>query len=699
MGAFWSNFRRGVAELVRAVSACVFPVFSLLAWFGILLAGQGEDVVRRSVERAALDDSASELIALAIASVLLGLSVWYAMRSLLSVQRPGLPPPNPGPHGPTAWLPRILGALAVAWPGWVAHDAVAWAAGSADAGARAIHRSGLVAGGAFGALALALLILLWRRAPLLKLARAAGPEAILAGGALPAPVVRAIFWALALMALCAALVLTLPLSVTRVVGSAALVALALACINAFGSFVLTFWPLRRGLPGLVSWALVLAVLASPFNDNHAPLARSLAHRGPGPRPAIDVAYARWLAARGTADPVYVIATEGGGIRAAYWTAAVLEHLAADPQRHFARDLFAISSVSGGSVGAGFWVAGERARRCEPSAEAVRPDVATRALTTDFVSPAVGFMLFPDLMQRFVPHSFPLANRSRGLEESWQRAFAALPGRPMDRSLAELYDGCPALPQLLVNATVAETGQRAVLTSLSTSSFVDVFGLPAGSAVDPSTDHQPLAGVLLQSARFPVVSPAGSVVDVHDPAHPLVTRLIDGGYFDNSGIVTALELIDGMRVVPDSPPIVLIVISDATYDDCAREDGTTYCRSPTVPPERTAVRGPVAGTAWLNEPLPILTGLFDVRDSHVLEAMARALRTTQVAVLDRSLAVSGETNAQRAAEVAAPLGWALSRSVTDMLDKQSAWVAGRMPLQRPDWHPPTPLVPHAEDRHG
>ncbi|HEX7688074.1 MAG TPA: hypothetical protein VF453_10220, partial [Burkholderiaceae bacterium] len=124
MGAFWSNFRRGVAELVRAVSACVFPVFSLLAWFGILLAGQGEDVVRRSVERAALDDSASELIALAIASVLLGLSVWYAMRSLLSVQRPGLPPPNPGPHGPTAWLPRILGALAVAWPGWVAHDAV-----------------------------------------------------------------------------------------------------------------------------------------------------------------------------------------------------------------------------------------------------------------------------------------------------------------------------------------------------------------------------------------------------------------------------------------------------------------------------------------------------------------------------------------------------------------------------------------------
>jgi hypothetical protein len=698
MGALWSTFRHGLAELVRGVSACVFPFFALLAWVGILAAGQGEDVVRRSVERAALDDSGSDLVALAISSVLLGLSIWYAMRSLLSVQRPGLPPPDPGPNGPTAWLPRLFAAVAVAWPGWVAHEAVAWTATSPDAAARAIARTGLLAAAVLGALALALLVLLWRRAPLLRLARVGGPAPILAGDALPAPVVRAIFWALALMALCAALVLTLPLSVTRVVGSASLVALALACINVFGSFVLTLWPLRRGLPGLAWWTVALAVLASPWNDNHAPVAHSLAHRGPAQRPAIDVAYARWLAERGTADPVYVVATEGGGIRAAYWTAAVLERLAADPQRHFARDLFAISSVSGGSVGAGFWVAGERARRCEPSAELVRPDVATRALTTDFLSPAVGFMLFPDLMQRFVPHPFPQANRSRGLEESWQRALGTLPGRPMDRSLAELYDGCPALPQLLVNATVAETGQRAVLTRLATDGFVDVFALPAGSAVDPSTDHQPLAGVLLQSARFPVVSPAGSVVDLHDPGHRRITRLIDGGYFDNSGIVTALELIDGMRVVADSPPIVLIVISDATYDDCTREADTPYCRSPTVPPARTAVRGPVAGTAWLNEPLPILTGLFDVRDSHVLEAMARALRTTQVAVLDRSLAVRGETRAQRAADVAAPLGWALSRSVTDMLDKQSAWVAGRMPLQRPDWRPPARLAPHGAD-HG
>ena len=51
------------------------------------------------------------------------------------------------------------------------------------------------------------------------------------------------------------------------------------------------------------------------------------------------------------------------------------------------------------------------------------------------------------------------------------------------------------------------------------------------------------GVLLHSARFPVVSPAGSVLDMSKPGHPLVARLIDGGYFDNSGVVTALELID------------------------------------------------------------------------------------------------------------------------------------------------------------
>ena len=52
-------------------------------------------------------------------------------------------------------------------------------------------------------------------------------------------------------------------------------------------------------------------------------------------------------------PMLVVATAGGGIRAAYWTATIFERLEADfkDQGGVRPYLFAISGVSGGSVGA------------------------------------------------------------------------------------------------------------------------------------------------------------------------------------------------------------------------------------------------------------------------------------------------------------------------------------------------------------
>ena len=59
-------------------------------------------------------------------------------------------------------------------------------------------------------------------------------------------------------------------------------------------------------------------------------------------------------------PMLVIATAGGGIRAAFWTATVLERLEADLQKKkdalLQNLIFAISGVSGGSVGAMNYVA-------------------------------------------------------------------------------------------------------------------------------------------------------------------------------------------------------------------------------------------------------------------------------------------------------------------------------------------------------
>ena len=49
-------------------------------------------------------------------------------------------------------------------------------------------------------------------------------------------------------------------------------------------------------------------------------------------------------------PLFIVATEGGGIRAAYWTATVLGTIQ-DADSSFADHVLAISGVSGGSLGA------------------------------------------------------------------------------------------------------------------------------------------------------------------------------------------------------------------------------------------------------------------------------------------------------------------------------------------------------------
>lgn len=665
--------RHGFADLLRGLTRCLFPVAIYGTWVGVLWGDQARDVLRAAFERAALQDSYSRLGALAVATALLGLSIWYAMRCLLSLQSQGLPLPAPTPRSLSTWTPRVLGASVALWPAGFIHGLLASTEqddpridATLPAGAR-LHAHVETVGQAvtvgFIVLAFALFVFFWMRATLFDLGRTAPPQ-LARQAALPPPMLRAVFWCIVSMVLCSVLVMNFPLSLARVVGSAALLALALACINIVGSFVLTFWPLRSNMPILAPWALVWALCISPLTDNHAPLAASLAPvSDAGHRKTVGQAFGDWLDARQKRDPlhggrdapVYVVATEGGGVRAGYWTALTLEKLARVPGLRFEQDLFAISSVSGGSVGAGFWVAGLQSRRCGPPPRA-RADVASRALKTDFLAPAVGFLLFPDLMQRFIPFPIAAANRSRALEEGWERAFGMLPQNPMMRSIDQLYADCDALPELLLNATVAESGRRAVLSHMSTTGLVDVFN-PAAST-DPSTDHQHLSGVIHHSARFPVISPPGSVIDLKAPQGRAMANLLDGGYFDNSGIVTALEVIRMMRRVSDSTPIALIVIADSAYQECVRSDTSYYCAKPVDPP---GALPPEQTTKWFNEPLPIFDGLYRVRDSHVHEALYGGMGQVPIALIDRPHAKG---------DVIAPTGWALSESVTKLMDRES-----------------------------
>jgi len=146
-----------------------------------------------------------------------------------------------------------------------------------------------------------------------------------------------------------------PVWLPQGIGTLAIVLFAWSAWLVFGNFVLTCLPRMNHAPTLFLVLFVWAVAISSLNDNHRVREAhdaSAVHRELGVQEHFD----KWIAARERGRdpkkryPVVIVAAEGGGIRAAYWTATLLAAIQ-EKEPRFARHVYAISGVSGGSVGA------------------------------------------------------------------------------------------------------------------------------------------------------------------------------------------------------------------------------------------------------------------------------------------------------------------------------------------------------------
>ena len=240
-----------------------------------------------------------------------------------------------------------------------------------------------------------------------------------------------------------------PVRFAQFIGMGTVLLLAASSWVALGGFFV-FLGLRWRFP-VISAALGLALLFSLWNDNHS--IRQL------PVQTVERAdplteFKTWYDGveknygAGTMHPLYIVATEGGGIRAAYWTAIVLGEIQ-DKNANFAPHLFAISGVSGGSLGATVF----DALLAEPTRGAFKfKDKAHAILGQDFLSPALASMLYPDLVQRFLPFPIPCFDRGRALEKGWETAWHDVMGN--DRFGDSFVDPLP----MLAGATQSEHGR-------------------------------------------------------------------------------------------------------------------------------------------------------------------------------------------------------------------------------------------------
>jgi hypothetical protein len=383
---------------------------------------------------------------------------------------------------------------------------------------------------------------------------------------------------------------------------------------------------------------------------------------PDERPTVAVAARAWYeqAKAGYSEahgegpvPMLIVATAGGGIRAAYWTAAVLEKLVGDfaKEESFAKEggvrpyLFAISGVSGGSVGAAAFDAA-LAERDENSCKAgdAKCPLATTFLTTDFLAPALASLVFVDTPSSFLP-DFGQVDRGTALERSFENASGGLLTRPFLSLFRYKKDPAaagqvPWRPILLLNATHEQTGKRIITGHVLIERNVFIDSLDAlhvlGKDVRASTAAH-------NSARFTYISPAGDLGDKHG-------SVIDGGYFENYGALSALELARAARwelraEKPGVKLIILMISSDPSLKQAhelvrikeAKDHGPCLVsvaeregapsgaagasQKPDNSPNYLSLDAEEIENAWINEFLAPFQGITKVREAHGNRAAA------------------------------------------------------------------------------
>ena len=453
-----------------------------------------------------------------------------------------------------------------------------------------------------------------------------------------------------------------------VLGVAAVLVLTIAVWIPLGSYLVAVGEAYRVpiLTFIVLWGL--AISRCQFVDNHE--IRTLGNVPQ--RQSLDEAFRAWHDRvsklprnAGREIPAIIVATEGGGIRAAYWTAAVLSSLH-DQVPGFSEHCFAISGVSGGSVGAAVYEALLVRRAENPGVTTPMHTEAREVLEFDALSGTLAAMAQPDLLQRFLPFGFP--DRARALETGWEygwrHAFEKENGGGdiMARPFVATMQKYPQLPLLLMNGTLVESGDRIV-----TSDVVLHRSLNFRNAFDSLSRIQRevrMSTAALLSARFPYVTPVGTIQD--PGTGDSRGRIADGGYYEVSGAATAEDLANfvwakraqGFNV---RPFVILIDYRDTI--DRAPEDGRPFCPAP----GECGPRWPNRLTFFATEVLSPVWALANARGARGEEAVGDLVqRMGEAGVAEFRLLPR---------YVPLPLGWVLSQRAQDSIDWSAACEGG------------------------
>ncbi len=308
----------------------------------------------------------------------------------------------------------------------------------------------------------------------------------------------------------------------------------------------------------------------------------------------------------------LLALSGGGSRASFWTATVIDEL--ERRSGPTGDLPGLSDrirlmtgASGGMVGASYYA------RLRADGKSPANVVETMANETqlDSLSLVVQQLVQSDIPLIFVPLSYQVKDRGTVFEDQWKlldRAFSDLRGPESNGSI----------PSLIVSPMIVETGERLLISNLDVDALVTPMAL---SKVKYSSSGRvffrrfpgaqgtfKLKTAARMSASFPYVLPAVSL-----PTNP-PARIVDAGYYDNFGVnlaaAWAYQNREWIKIHTSGVALIQVNAFPRGSEPVAKTtpDGVVAPLQQAAPPAQPATAGDVAEQVrqrafeWLTSPI-------------------------------------------------------------------------------------------------
>lgn len=363
----------------------------------------------------------------------------------------------------------------------------------------------------------------------------------------------------------------------------------------------------------------------------------------------------------------IVSASGGGIQASGWTAQVLGGLQEELGASFTQAIGLISSVSGGSVGTMYFIDNFDDEHGYPADQNIDeskkycldknlPKFKTKALNNTFCNAtedwldAVGWgAAYPDLI-RLTGWLSPLVDkyndRGYALEHDWQMKMRD-PKTETFLSDWRRKSLRGEIPIPVFNATLVEDGRRFLISPMKfvTGTIIDLINDDDDRKVldfptlYPDFDLNVTTAARL-SATFPYVSPLPR--NDKNISYDIAKNekfygnyhIADGGYFDGSGLFTAIELIDERF--------------DSFVNDL-KIKRFLFLQINAFPKSKLG-EGSKGDQAWLMESIGPLTAAYAVRDSTQISRNLKEIELLKKRVDDRKQEGEQKTNDKQKIEI-------------------------------------------------